>query len=312
MTSAVPRSGCAAISSTAAAPTPIIGPAAVRRLWASLGRAAMIDAECRTSASFISSAGWNCSGPGADPAPRAVDLDAEAGDQHEQQQDERDQQQVRRVAADRLEPLARDHLHHHEPDRAVGEVLDEVGGAVAVALEQRARARCRVDHHRAAREQAQGRGEQQPVLERLRLLASVHRSWFRHPRARPLPVRSGDERAEVLAARLVVGVLVEGGAGRREQDDLAGARRGARRGDRALEIAAVVQRHAGGRRAPRRSPARSRRSGRRRGPARPPARRAARSRRPCALPPRIRWTPPSNDSRPAIAEATFVALESLT
>ena len=63
MTSAVPRSGCAAISSTAAAPTPITGPAAVRRLWASLGRAAMIDAECRMSASFISSAGWNCSGP---------------------------------------------------------------------------------------------------------------------------------------------------------------------------------------------------------------------------------------------------------
>ena len=63
ITSEVPRSGCAAISSTAAAPTPMTGPAAVRRLWAIFGRAEMTAAECRTSASFISSAGWNWSGP---------------------------------------------------------------------------------------------------------------------------------------------------------------------------------------------------------------------------------------------------------
>ena len=72
MTSAVPRSGWAATSSTAAAPTPMIGPAAVLRLWASLGRAEMIDAACRTSASFISSAGWNCSGPA--PSQRRAPL----------------------------------------------------------------------------------------------------------------------------------------------------------------------------------------------------------------------------------------------
>ena len=233
MTSAVPRSGCAAISSTAAAPTPRIGPAAVRRLWASLGRAAMHRRGVQDERELHQLGGLELQRAGADPAARAVDLDAEAGDQHEQQQDERDQQQVRREAADVLEPLAGDDLHRHEPDRAVDEVLDEVGGAVAVALQQRARARRRVDHHRAAREQTQGCGEQQPVLERLRLLASVHRSWFRHPRRRPLPCdlrprARGSARRAPRSRHIGRRRRRRARAGRPRR-----ARRGARGGDRA-------------------------------------------------------------------------------
>ena len=122
------------------------------------------------------SAGWNCSGPGPEPAAGAVDLHAEARDQHEQQQHERDQQQQRRVAADAASsPWRESTCIADEPDGAVGEVLDQVGRAVALALQQRPRGRGRVDHHRAARQQAEGRGEQQPVLERLLLLRL--RTW---------------------------------------------------------------------------------------------------------------------------------------
>ena len=51
------------ISSTAAPPTPSTGPASRRRLRAIFGRAESTAAACSTSASFISSEGWNCSGP---------------------------------------------------------------------------------------------------------------------------------------------------------------------------------------------------------------------------------------------------------
>ena len=187
MTSAVPRSGCAAISSTAG------GAHAHDRA----GRGAEVVGDLRPRGDdrrrvqderqLHQLGGLELERAGPDPAPRAVDLHPDARDQHEQQEHERDQQQVRRVAADVLEALAGDDLHGDQPDRAVREVLDEVGGAVAVALQQRAGARRRVDHHRAAREQAERGGEQQPVLERLRLLASLHRSWFRHAADALLP-----------------------------------------------------------------------------------------------------------------------------
>ena len=70
-TSAVPRSGWAAISSTAAAPGRKIGPAA-RRLRVIFGRAAIIAQACSTSASFMISAGWNWSGPA--PSQRRAPL----------------------------------------------------------------------------------------------------------------------------------------------------------------------------------------------------------------------------------------------
>ena len=63
ITNAVPRSGCAITSSTAQPPTPITGTITSRRERAIFGRSASTAAECRISASFISSDGWNCSGP---------------------------------------------------------------------------------------------------------------------------------------------------------------------------------------------------------------------------------------------------------
>src|SRR5665809_158250 len=72
ITSEVPRSGWAMISSTAQPPTPITGAATVRRLRASFGLAASTEAACSTSASFISSEGWNCSGPA--PSQRRAPL----------------------------------------------------------------------------------------------------------------------------------------------------------------------------------------------------------------------------------------------
>ena len=167
-----------------------------------------------------------------------------------------------------LEPIAREQLHHDEPDRAVHQVLDEVGRAVALALEQRARGRRRVHHHRAAGQEAERRREEHPVLERL-LPGSGHQSTIRQPlpdasraiscrgahgrrtrsrrgaRQRPARSRRGaHERLEVVAALVERAVLVVGRARGREQDDVAGRRGVARGGDGALEVAAVVQRDA--------------------------------------------------------------------
>ena len=308
MTSAVPRSGCAATSRTARGPDPHHGP----------GRGAQAEGELRPrrdhrrrvqdERELHELRGLELQRPGAEPAARAVDLHAEAGDQHEQQQDERDQQQVRRVAPHRGEALARDQLHQHEPDGAVDEVLDQVGGAVAVALQQRARARGRVDHHRAAREQAEGCGEQQPVLERLLLLASGHQALF-STRPLPHPPRArGNARRAPRSRRT--------GRTRRTPARAARPRRAAPRRApprpraRGRRSSCSGDAGRGERRA--RAPARSRRSGRRRGRARPPGRRAARSRRPCRGRRGSRGRRPSKDSSPATAEATFVALESLT
>ena len=72
MTSAVPRSGWARISSTQAPPTPSTGPATPRRLRAIFGRAARTAAMCSTSASFITSDGWNVSAPA--PSQRRAPL----------------------------------------------------------------------------------------------------------------------------------------------------------------------------------------------------------------------------------------------
>ncbi len=48
------------------------GPVSLRRSRVSLGRWAMTAAVCRTSASFITSAAWNCSGPA--PSQRRAPL----------------------------------------------------------------------------------------------------------------------------------------------------------------------------------------------------------------------------------------------
>ena len=178
ITSAVPRSGWAAISSTAQPPGRKIGPATPRRLRASFGRADRTAAACRTSASFISSAGWNCSGPAPSQRRAPLTVTPKPGQQHEHQQHERTEQQRGREAAHVLEAVAREQVHHDEPAGAVHEVLHEVRGAVAVPLEQRARRGGRVDHHRAAGEQAERGREEQSVLERL-LPGSGHQTGIR-------------------------------------------------------------------------------------------------------------------------------------
>ena len=63
ITSAVPRSGWAAIRSTAQPPGTKIGRATLRRVGALRRVPESTAAACSTSASFITSAGWNCSGP---------------------------------------------------------------------------------------------------------------------------------------------------------------------------------------------------------------------------------------------------------
>ena len=105
-----------------------------------------------------------------------------------------------------------------------------------------------------------------------------------------------DQLAEVVAPRLVVAVGVEAGARRGKQDGLAGLGRG--RGGRERLLAGRRNRwsgHARRRRAPRRSARPPDPSGRRRR-----ARSATGSARPAksspfSEPPRITWTPPSNE-----------------
>ena len=113
ITSAVPRSGCASDQQHRARRRRR-GSARrrVRRLRAIFGRAAITAAACRTSASFMISVGWNCSGPAPSQrrAPLILHADARAA-ARAASSTKRDQQQDRRVAADALEPVAREHVH---------------------------------------------------------------------------------------------------------------------------------------------------------------------------------------------------------
>ena len=161
-----------------------------------------------------------------------------------------------------------------QPDRAEDHELDEVGAAVALALQQRARRGRAVDHHRPERQQAERRGQQDALLERLRRsrgFAHVrpflglwtfgaprgcwHPGSLRRRRAEACSGARADRcrDREALAASFVVGELVEARAGRGEQHDLAGRRRGAGRGHGALQLAAVVHRDVAVRQRARRS-----------------------------------------------------------
>ena len=221
--------------------------------------------------------GWNCSGPAPSQRRAPLIFRPKPGISTSSSSTNANEHEPRRVAAHVLEPVAREQVHRDQADRAVGEVLDEVRRAVALALEQRPRRGGRVDHDRAAREQAEGGGEQQSVLERL-LSPAWHQACFRRPapdasrRRERIYVeldQGPGERPEVVAALLVAAVLVVRRAGGREQHDVAGRRGGARGRDGALEVAAVVQRRRPPGRAPRAARRRSRRSGTRRGSARP-------------------------------------------
>ena len=77
--------------------------------------------------------------------------------------------------ADELEVHAGEELQHHQPDRRVDDIPDEVHRAVALAFEQCARRRGAVDHDRARGQQAQRRRQQQVVLDRLGLALGLRR-----------------------------------------------------------------------------------------------------------------------------------------
>ena len=179
------------------------------------------------------------------------------------------------------------------------------------------------------RQQAEGRGQQHVVLGRGSPRRGLALAFFLAfgrrcgaGRARPRSTGAGrsrsqprDDLAKALAALFEVLEGVEAGAGRREQDDLAGRARRRRRG---------APRPRGRRSGAARSP-RERRRERlgeavgggadqvdRRGSTRAPARAAARSPRPSRCRRGSRGRRPRRRARPTMAEATLVALESLT
>ena len=178
ITSAVPRSGWAAISSTAQPAGRKIGPATRRRFGTIFGFADSTAAACRTSASFISSAGWNCSGPAPSQRRAPLTVTPKPGIRTSTSSTNEPSSSAGRDAADVLEPVAREQLHRDQPDRAVHEVLDEVRGPVAVPLEQGAGGGGGVHHHRPAGQEAERRRQEQSVLERL-LAGPGHQTTIR-------------------------------------------------------------------------------------------------------------------------------------
>ena len=123
----------------------------------------------------MSSDGWNCSGPA--PSQRRAPLMSTPtpGTFTSDEQHERQPEQRRRQARQELEAAAREELQHDEPDDRERDVLDEVHRAAALALEQRPRRRRAVDHDRARGQQAERRGQQEVVLDRLGLALGLRR-----------------------------------------------------------------------------------------------------------------------------------------
>ena len=79
------------------------------------------------------SAGWNCSGPA--PSQRRAPLTStpKPGTSTSSSRTKAASSSSGVEPPHLLEPVAREQLHQHEPDRAVDQVLDEVRRAVAVA-----------------------------------------------------------------------------------------------------------------------------------------------------------------------------------
>src|SRR3954469_20715151 len=171
-TSAVPRSGCEATSRIAMPATTSSGITSCGERMRP-GRCASSFAAWRTSASLAISDGWNCSGPAPslrrpapEPPPRAVHAHANPRDLHREQAEERERQERRGRPDDAVEVAPRDDVHADQPERAVDDVLDEEAGPVALPLQERARRRRAVDHHRPEGEEAERGGEEEVVLQR--------------------------------------------------------------------------------------------------------------------------------------------------
>jgi hypothetical protein len=112
----------------------------------------------------------------ADPALGAVDLHPDAGEERREAEPERDEEKQRRELPDGPEAVLGEQPHREQPDTAIDEVLDEVGGPVALALEQRPGRGRAVDHHRTAGQKAEHRRQEHPVLEGLVAPAIGHQA----------------------------------------------------------------------------------------------------------------------------------------
>ena len=121
--------------------------------------------------------------PGAEPGARAVDLDPDPGQQHGEAEEERAGEQQRRQRPQHPDARAGEHVHDHQADGAEDQRALEVVGAVAGLAEQRRGRAGAEDHDHAEGEQAEGRGQQQRVLDRLVLCGRArclraHQSLF--------------------------------------------------------------------------------------------------------------------------------------
>ena len=106
--------------------------------------------------------------PRPEPAAGAVRLDAEAGQQDEQEPCDRGHQERGRVALRDLHAVAREEAERDQAEGRREEIALEVLGAVAAAVQKRCSRARAVDHHRAERDQAERRRAEHRVLERHR------------------------------------------------------------------------------------------------------------------------------------------------
>ena len=167
ITIAVPMSGWVATSRQAAPTTISSGLASSRRSCTRWGRRASSVAAYSTSASFISSEGWNWSGPAPIQRRAPLTRTPTCGTCTASTSTNDDASSGAVIALHFGDPVAGEHAHHDQADRPVGDELDQIALPLP-ALQQRRGRGGAVDHHRAERQQAQRRGQQDAVLERLR------------------------------------------------------------------------------------------------------------------------------------------------
>ena len=200
-----------------------------------------------SSTTFASSLGWKpIALPEPDPAPRALDLDADPGQQHDDEADEADGEQDARVP---LPDAVVDTRRHEEPDgtdeRPHELALEEVPRRAVVG--ERLHRRRRQDHHQTDEVEAPRRARRSPTTTSScsstvwrRIAATPAREVDRAPPRERTPSMYaisalpgvggfGDQErdlgGEVVAARLVPAVVpVPRRARRREQHDVAGLR----------------------------------------------------------------------------------------
>ena len=146
------------------------------------GRVASSWAANRTSASFISSEGWTWIGPAAIQAREPFTSRPIPGTSTARQRTKATASRAGVSGRSGPDAAAGEQVHQHQPDGAEHERALEVVGAVTGLAQQRRRRAGAEHHHRAEGEQAEGRGEQQRVLERVR--ASAARGAHRRPPTR--------------------------------------------------------------------------------------------------------------------------------